>query len=696
MRTKALCAAALAVVAVVVALVLTHPAPRLAGTNDVGAQNYAVTVKRGERVCQTGERIPGSARVLQLYSGVFGKPGPPVRVTIDGTGGRGSVRLPGGYSDRVLRVPLPPRPRGPARICLENEGRNRLALAGQLANVGPLPPGLATTFDGDGPPTAFVLQALYYGKGEAGALSQAGAVFRRMGYANAAGSWTPWLALACLLAAAGLSLMTVLGAPGRRTLLCCAGVGALASAGWAFVTPVLQVPDEPQHFAYVQHLLESGSPPRVPGGAPFSAEESAVFEAVNFNAVVGNRLGRPPWTATENAAVAAAIDRRPGRENGGGFTNVSNNPPLYYAVQALPYAAVTLAGGNVLDRLLAMRLFSALLAGLAVAFAYLFLRELLPGSPGAWGPGALVLALQPVFGFVSGGLNNDAGLYATGAATLWLVTRALRRGLDSRTALGLGAAIGLGLLTKLTIIGLLPAAVVLAAGLLWRAGSGGRRPVLARLALGAAMAALPVAVFLFLNLVVWKTGLVQGDAAAVTATDAPATSVRGILVYLWEFYLPRLPFMENLVGAGYPLTNVWGRGFIGRFGWLDTPFPAGAYLAGGAILAAIVGAAAVTVLRNHRTLRARAWTAAALVAGLAGLVVVIGVAGYRYRLDTGGLVFEQARYLIAVGALYAGVVALAIKAAGPGWVRALGALVVVLAIGHELLAQLLVIGRFYG
>ena len=59
---------------------------------------------------------------------------------------------------------------------------------------------------------------------------------------------------------------------------------------------------------------------------------------------------------------------------------------------------------------------------------------------------------------------------------------------------------------------------------------------------------------------------------------------------------------------------------------------------------------------------------------------------YREAIPTGEL-FEQARYLLPLLCLYAAIVALAARAGGRRWGPALGAALVVLAIGHDLFAQ---------
>jgi hypothetical protein len=91
----------------------------------------------------------------------------------------------------------------------------------------------------------------------------------------------------------------------------------------------------------------------------------------------------------------------------------------------------------------------------------------------------------------------------------------------------------------------------------------------------------------------------------------------------------------------------------------------------------------------------RRWGPALLVlAGMvAGFLVAVGWAGYRGRLDN-GQIFEQARYLLPLGALYAGLVALAARGAGR-FGRVAGAALVTLACAHALFAVGLVVSRFY-
>ena len=90
----------------------------------------------------------------------------------------------------------------------------------------------------------------------------------------------------------------------------------------------------------------------------------------------------------------------------GGASAVTNQPPLYYALEAIPYKLAS--GATLLDRLALMRLLSALMAGATALLTFLFVRECLPSRPWAWTVGGLGAALVPLLGFVSGGVNPDA------------------------------------------------------------------------------------------------------------------------------------------------------------------------------------------------------------------------------------------------------------------------------------------------
>src|SRR5204862_8210570 len=135
--------------------------------------------------------------------------------------------------------------------------------------------------------------------------------------------------------------------------------------------------------ASAQSRPEPGRAPRHIPGQVFSKEEAVATGNVRLNDVVGNLQGKPPWTRREDRRLQARLDRRGlSRRSQGAQSNTTNNPPLYYALGVIPYDAAS--SGNLLDRLYTMRLLSAVLAAATALSSFLFLVELLPGTPWAW------------------------------------------------------------------------------------------------------------------------------------------------------------------------------------------------------------------------------------------------------------------------------------------------------------------------
>ena len=330
-----------------------------------------------------------------------------------------------------------------------------------------------------------------------------------------------------------------------------------------------------------------------------------------------------------------------------------------------------------------------------MGFVFLFLREVIPRAPWAWSVGALAVAFQPVFSFLSGGVNNDGMLYLAGALVLYLLARAFRRGLTVRLGLALGGAVALGLLTKPTMVGLTPA-VAFALLVLVVGGGGVRR--WPRLRAAAAAVALPVVIvggWLAVDVTVFNRSASAMTGGLASERIAASTSVRGQLTYLWQFFLPRLPFQEQqFFGYWLPVWHVYIQGFIGRFGWFEYGFPGAVNWAGLLVLVTLAALAVVTLVRHRRDLRRRWTEMATYVAAVVGVLLMIGVSGYRYRASL-GFNFEQTRYLFPLLALYGGAVALAAHAGGRRWGPALGAFLTVVFMGHWLFAILLTLERYY-
>lgn len=470
-----------------------------------------------------------------------------------------------------------------------------------------------------------------------------------------------------------------------RAMWACAAVGVLNAAAWAMITPTFQIPDEPVHIGYAQYMAETGKVPRAIG--PYFLPSDELGRAVS--GVPFSVLGDPTWSPEADRLLDRDLDRPLARESERGAGYVSNNPPLYYAAAAFAYEA----GGSrsILDRIFFMRLLSALLAGVTVSFVFLFLRELLPSSPRVWPVGALVVALNPLFAFINGGVNPDVLLYLIGAAVFWLLARGFRRGLTPGLGLALGLVVAGGMLTKGAMFGLLPGICIGLAVLVRRSWDSARRPALTGAGLAVLAAGLCGAGWLAANTFLYERG-----AATTTAgfQVGSSMSLNGFVSYVWQVFLPRLPWMNDWLGPVYPIWDTYFQGLVGRFGWFEWGFPE--WVSGIALVAfaALVVLGASGLWRSRAVVRARIGELVTYVAMAGGLTLLIEVFAYRYLIER-EFTFEQARYLLPLVALYAGLVALAVRSAGRRWGPAVGALVVVIAVGHNLFAQLLSLDRYY-
>jgi hypothetical protein len=78
-------------------------------------------------------------------------------------------------------------------------------------------------------------------------------------------------------------------------------VAAIEVVAWSLVMPPFQGPDEMAHFAYVQHLAETGEAPDPTGGGGrnISTEQAEAIRWENLHALVGVLGMRPGWAEAE-------------------------------------------------------------------------------------------------------------------------------------------------------------------------------------------------------------------------------------------------------------------------------------------------------------------------------------------------------------------------------------------------------------
>lgn len=468
----------------------------------------------------------------------------------------------------------------------------------------------------------------------------------------------------------------------------CAAVAILNAAAWALITPPFQVPDEPSHFAYVKQLVETHSLPSSSRKA-FASEEQIVLEQMHqvpYMPPTGSIATREQQQTLEAALASAGEEPREGSPAAGVATS---QPPLYYALEGIPYLIAYHA--NLLARLTLMRLFSALFAGLTALFAFLFAREALPSARPGWYAAGLGAAFAPLVGFMSGSVNPDAMLYAVSAALFWALARAFHRGLTTRGAILIGALTAIGLVTKLNFIGLLPGALIGLALLALRAPRRPRRERLRLLAIGVGIAALPVLVAVIVDLSAGRPLL--GGLISTAAGHANGSALKAA-EYTWKLFLPRLPWMKPYVAGLFTTRQIWFDGFVGQYGWLETSFPEWVYEVALVFGVAILLAALRALVGARKALRRRWEELLTYLLMALGLVALIGAASY-YAIGQGET-YTQARYLLPLLALFCAGLALATRALGRRWQPVIATALVLLIFADDLFSQLLVVARFYG
>jgi hypothetical protein len=150
-------------------------------------------------------------------------------------------------------------------------------------------------------------------------------------------------------------------------------------------------------------------------------------------------------------------------------------------------------------------------------------------------------------------------------------------------------------------------------------------------------------------------------AAAESVISAAESHPFGYAAYVWEVFLPRLPFMarhfETSVPAGY---EIYVKRGWGAFGWYVVLFPAWVFLLIFAAMIATLVLAVIAARREAAWVRAHLFEVGFLV--LCPIAVVLGVEAAFYDEGVRPVVAEFGRYafpaiaplaLLAIGSLHA-------------------------------------------
>ena len=446
-----------------------------------------------------------------------------------------------------------------------------------------------------------------------------------------------------------------------RPLLVLLAVAVVEAVAWCIVLPPLQGPDEISHIAYVQRIVENREIPWRPRGetdpgAPYSTELANADAQAGLSLLAQNVAARPAATGVDEALwkqTQAGYTRA--QRADGGFTSALANPPAYYLYSAIAYAAT--GPLDLFDQLFVMRLANIPILLAMIVFTWLLAGELLGRRRAAQTLATAVVALQPQLLHLTAVVNPDLLLAATWTAALYLCVVLLKRGFSS---LRVGGLVSLCVLAGFThgrgLALVLP--VVLALALrLWRDRRPGGRPV----ALTAGALALGAAV------------CVAGFGYVAMNRSPTVTGARQFASYVWQFYLPKLDFMQPMLGPpGYDFRVVITERYYGAFAQLEVSFPASVYDAlWWATL--LIGALALAALVVHRRRVREQWDVAVVLgAAVFGLLGLLHAVAYRALAGNPGDPIITGRYLLPLASLYGVAVALAVSLFPRRWGAAVG------------------------
>jgi 4-amino-4-deoxy-L-arabinose transferase-like glycosyltransferase len=431
--------------------------------------------------------------------------------------------------------------------------------------------------------------------------------------------------------------------PAAAILVVLALVQGLA---WAAMTAPFNGPDEPAHIAYAQLLAEMGHGPKALGGTgTVSTEVGRAEYELNLVPIFAHADARPTFSAVDR--VSRALERLPAsqRTDGTGPNAVAQNPPLYYAYEAVAYRLSP--AQSLLGRVFAMRAANVLLYAVTVALMWLvageifarhWLRLLATG----------IVALHPKLASMAGNVNPDTMLVTISTASLLAGLRLLRRGPTTGGVVAVALLAGLGALTHGRGLALIPPALLVIAIAWIRARPGrwalGRQAVLGG---GALLACLAVA-FLWTKADSGTGGAFGGEVGRA-ATEP--FSVGAFLSYLWRFYLPDVSVLTPRLGPSYGYRQVFIETFFGGYGNYEVNFRPHIYVwLQRLAFVGLVGLAATTAIR-FRAIRARWPVVLFAVSTFVSLLALLHISSYR-DLQVGGDPLLTGRYLLPCIALF--------------------------------------------
>jgi len=222
----------------------------------------------------------------------------------------------------------------------------------------------------------------------------------------------------------------------------------LTGIGFSLVVPAFETPDEIYHYAFARHLAAgNGLPVQGP-------EQTGPWEQEGSQPPLYYGLVALATAGIDQAGLDSFAVQNP-RANLGDPHQQGNKNVMLFSAQSRPLTGINLA-------LHVGRWVSLVLGTLTVFFTYLLARFAFPADRWSRLLATALVATIPQFTFISASLSNDNMITAVSAASLVCLAalggRTEGKGIRWWEWVGLGLLLGLGALSKLQGLGLLPLA----------------------------------------------------------------------------------------------------------------------------------------------------------------------------------------------------------------------------------------------
>ena len=231
----------------------------------------------------------------------------------------------------------------------------------------------------------------------------------------------------------------------RRIAQLILGLYLVLGVGYSVLNPLFESTDEVGHYPYVKYLADDYGLPVQDSGQETLWEQEGSQPPLYYALAAALTF----WIDTDDLATVRRLN--PHARVGIPLAQDNKNMVIHSDREKLPWEGTVLAMHLV-------RLFSVLLGAGTVWCTYRLALSVFPRQP-VVALGAMSLnALNPMFLFISGSVNNDnLVIFLASLALLLLVDAVKTEGANSRFAM-LGVVIGLACLSKLSALGLIPLA----------------------------------------------------------------------------------------------------------------------------------------------------------------------------------------------------------------------------------------------